>query len=101
MPYPRHEAQLERDVLRSCLYLLQHPSEFSSTLRESYHRTRDYYAGRDLVDLERGEIIQIVSWTRKMALKMAGSSMLLLVFLFVALFKPCKAVQTSAPDDFG
>jgi hypothetical protein len=88
MPYPPHEAQLERQALRDCLHLLRHPLELPSSIKASYHTTKEYYRGGDLVDLGREELIHLVAWTRRMGLKFAGAACLLLVaLLIVALAK--------------
>ncbi|OTB17372.1 hypothetical protein K445DRAFT_20724 [Daldinia sp. EC12] len=66
MSYPRHEAELDRRSLRNCLHIFDHSSEILSLLRSSWHQTRDYYAARDVLDLERAELIQIISYSRTM-----------------------------------
>ncbi|KAI0149702.1 hypothetical protein F4776DRAFT_602839 [Hypoxylon sp. NC0597] len=87
MPYPRHEAELERRAIRDCLHAFRHPSELPSQLKSSWRQTRDYYAARDVVDLEREELIELISWTRKIALKMAGSALFLGILLALALIQ--------------
>ncbi|KAF4311751.1 hypothetical protein GTA08_BOTSDO12677 [Botryosphaeria dothidea] len=57
-----------------CMAALPRPS---STLVPSFAATRDYYAARDTVDLERAELVRIISWTRKMAIKLTGMALLL------------------------
>ncbi|KAI1414093.1 hypothetical protein F5Y13DRAFT_159711 [Hypoxylon sp. FL1857] len=91
MPYPRHEAELERRALRDCLHAFKHPSEMPSQLKSSWRQTRDYYAARDVVDLERAELIEIISWSRKMALKMTGSALFLGLLVALALIQAFKS----------
>lgn len=100
MSYPRHEAELARASLRNCLNIFRHPSQFLSFLKDSWHHTRDYYAARDVVELERGELIQIISYSRKMALKMTGSALFLGLIVVLALVNTCKAAEPWMPDDF-
>ncbi|KAI1078521.1 hypothetical protein F5B20DRAFT_547322 [Whalleya microplaca] len=77
MSTPRHEAELDRRSIRTCIRILQHPSELPSILEPSWNQTRDYYAARDVVGLEREELIEIISYLRKMGLRMAGSTLFL------------------------
>ncbi|KAI0013170.1 hypothetical protein F4779DRAFT_613700 [Xylariaceae sp. FL0662B] len=89
--YPRHEAEINRRSLRSCVRALQHPSSLPSLLACSWRDTRDYYAARDVVDLERGELIQIVAYSRRMGLRMAGSALFLGLVVVVLLVEAFRA----------
>ncbi|KAI1136914.1 hypothetical protein F5Y05DRAFT_90434 [Hypoxylon sp. FL0543] len=100
MSYPRHEAELDRRSFRNCLRIFKHPSEIPSLLKSAWHQTRDYYAARDVVELERGELIQIISYSRKMAIKMTGSALFLGLIVVLALIRTCKAQQPWTPEDF-
>ncbi|KAI0599295.1 hypothetical protein F4775DRAFT_552242 [Biscogniauxia sp. FL1348] len=77
MPNPRHEVELQRRAFRDCAHALRHPKEFPALMRGSWQQTRDYYAGRDLADLERDEIIELLAWTRRMSMKLSGLSFIL------------------------
>ncbi|KAI2609501.1 uncharacterized protein GGS25DRAFT_520302 [Hypoxylon fragiforme] len=77
MSYPNHEASLDRESLHSCLRLFTHPSSIPSTLAASWHETGNYYAARDVLELERAELIQIIAYTRRMAIKLTGSALFL------------------------
>ncbi|KAK9417408.1 hypothetical protein SUNI508_08768 [Seiridium unicorne] len=59
MPYPRHETELKREALRSCLRMFRQPAEAPAILKGSWRETRDYYAARDVVDLDRHELIEL------------------------------------------
>lgn len=58
---------------------------------ESWRHTRDYYAARDVVDLERGELIELISFARTMAMKLVGYALLLGLLAVVAVLAHCKA----------
>lgn len=60
----------------------------SSTLVPSFAATRDYYAARDTVDLERAELVRIISWTRKMAIKLTGMALLLGLLVWSLVYFP-------------
>ncbi|KAI0385128.1 hypothetical protein F5Y04DRAFT_246878 [Hypomontagnella monticulosa] len=90
MSYPHYEAELDRASFTSCLRIFRHPSEAPSLLRSCWHDTRDYYAARDVVELERGELIQIVSYSRRLALKMTGSALFLGLLVVLAVLRTCK-----------
>ncbi|KAI5918876.1 hypothetical protein F4810DRAFT_715106 [Camillea tinctor] len=77
MPYPRHETELQRQAFRDCAHAMRHPKEIPALLRGSWQQTRDYYAGRDVAGLERGEIVELLAWTRRIAIKMSGLSFIL------------------------
>lgn len=96
---PRHEAEITEQSWRNCLRIFRHPSEAPTLIRNSFTNTRDYYAGRDVVDLERAELIKIISWTRRMGLKMTGSALFLGLLVCLALVTSCKA-DVWTPDDF-
>jgi len=69
---PRHEADIERDTYLACFHAIRHPTALPTFFRELGTNTRAYYAGQDVVDLDKEEIIELLSWTRKMAIKSAG-----------------------------
>lgn len=72
----------------------------SSTLVPSFAATRDYYAARDTVDLERAELVRIISWTRKMAIKLTGMALLLGLLVCLSPVRACSAATQWTPDDF-
>lgn len=72
----------------------------SSTLVPSFAATRDYYAARDTADLERAELVRIISWTRKMAIKLTGMALLLGLLVCLSLVRSCSAATQWTPDDF-
>lgn len=96
MAYPRHEAEQDRQSLRDCVNLFRRPAQLSSFLKTSWHRTKDYYAARDTIDLERGDLVQIISFSRKMAVKMTGSALLLGLIVVLAVVKTCQAADMDA-----
>lgn len=100
MSHPQHEAELERQWLKSCLSAFRHPSQLLSFIQTSWHDTRSYYAARDVLDLEIEELIQIISYTRKMAVKLTGGALFLGILVVLALVKTCKAAEPWTPDDF-
>ncbi|KAI1816358.1 hypothetical protein GGS20DRAFT_241238 [Poronia punctata] len=91
MPRPRHEVELERNAISSLLEALRHPTQIPSFIRTVWADTRAYYAAADVLDLERAELIQIVSYTRKMALKLTGSALFLGLLVILAVVGTCKA----------
>ena len=91
MSYPRHEAELDRRSLRNCLHIFDRPSEIPSLLRSSWHQTRDYYAARDALDLERAELIHIISYSRTMGIKLFGVALFLGLLVILLVSRPCKA----------
>ncbi|KAI1109268.1 hypothetical protein F5Y14DRAFT_458465 [Nemania sp. NC0429] len=100
MSQPPHEAEIERRFVSECLYTLRNPLGIPSFLKTVWNDSISYYAAQDVVDLERAELIQVISYTRTLGIKMAGSTFLLLFMLIFALFKPCKAEEPWTPDDF-
>ncbi|KAI1494098.1 hypothetical protein F5X96DRAFT_666169 [Biscogniauxia mediterranea] len=90
MPYPRHEVELQRRAFRDCTHALRHPKELPGLMRGSWQQTCDYYAGRDVADLERDEIIELLAWTRRMTMKLSalsfvlGAMLVLLVMVMVS-----------------
>jgi hypothetical protein len=69
MDTPRHEAELERAACNALIHALHHPSEFKHFFPDMARSTREYYAAQDVVHLERDELIELIeliSWTRKM-----------------------------------
>lgn len=50
-----------------------------------YHDTIAYYAGQDLVDLEREELIENLTWMRKVTISAAASASMSLLFLIAQL----------------
>ena len=99
-PYPQHEAEQERAFYRSCWQAIKHPSQIPTFFRSVYTDTRDYYAGLDLVDLDRAELTKLVIWTRAMSIRLTGSALLLSVIIIVALATKCNAEEPWTPDDF-
>lgn len=100
MDYPRHERESERAAWLAFIHALRHPSELGLFFRSSIADTRDYYAARDVVDLEREELIQIIAWTRKMALNMTGSALFLVVITALGLVQHYHVMRSYASDDF-
>ncbi|KAI1197746.1 hypothetical protein F5X97DRAFT_324171 [Nemania serpens] len=100
MSHPPHEAELERRMIRQCIYTFQHPSTALSFFKTVWTDSIAYYAAEDVVDLERAELVQIISWTRKVAMKMTGSALLLGLIIVLALARTCKAEEPWTPDDF-
>jgi hypothetical protein len=96
----QYEAQLDRKTIFACFQAIRHPSRLPIVLRDFVACTRSYYSAQDVVDLERGELIELVSWTRKMTLKMTGSSLFLGLLVFLALMRSCHAQTVWTPDDF-
>lgn len=93
MPYPRHEAELELEAWRNCGRMCTHPSEIPSICSNNWRQTRDYFAARDVVDLDREELIELISWTRKMAMKLTGYALFLGFLVAVAVAANCKTKE--------
>jgi VIT1/CCC1 family predicted Fe2+/Mn2+ transporter len=96
----RHEAEIDRAAARGCIEAFRHPSQLPTLFRNIFTSTRAYYRAEDTIDLERGELIKLVSWTRKMAIKLTASSLLLGLIVILALLKTCHAETQWTPDDF-
>lgn len=82
---PRHEADIERETWAAFTHALRHPTALPSFCKSVYRDTKAYYAGRDLVDLEREELIVNLAWTRKVSVLSAGGAFLSLFFLLMQL----------------
>lgn len=59
-----------------------------------------YYKAEDANDLSRGELIKLISYARKMCLKVMGTTTILVVLLYVCLIRGCHAAEPRTPDDF-
>ncbi|KAI1184858.1 hypothetical protein F5B17DRAFT_61367 [Nemania serpens] len=97
---PPHEAELERRMVRQCLHTLQHPLTAPSFLKTVWNDSLAYYAAQDVVDLERAELVQIISYTRRTAMKFFGSVLLLMLIIILGFAKTCKAEEPWTPDGF-
>ncbi len=71
--------------------MFTHPSEIPAMLSDSWTSTKDYYAGRDVADLPREELVELVSWGRKTAVKMTGQALLLGFMVIMAILSSRKA----------
>lgn len=96
----RYEAQIDRTTLSAFLHTFRHPREIGIFFRDIFTGTRAYYRAQDVVDLERGELIELISWTRKMAIKMTASSLFLGLLVSLALIRGCHAAEPWTPDNF-
>ena len=76
---PRHEVELGRDFWRAVFNTIRHPSQFPAFCRQMWRDTRTYYAGEDVVDLEKAEIIEILAYARRVAIQMAFIAMIFLI----------------------
>ena len=97
---PRHEAEIARQTSKAFFRLFRHPTEIPSFCREIVSSTRDYYAARDVVDLDRQEVVQLLAWTRKLTMKMTGGALFLGALVCLALVKGGRAEEPWTPDDF-
>ncbi|CAK1365304.1 unnamed protein product [Cercospora beticola] len=84
-PIPQHEADHESQFWGACLEAFRHPTTLPRFFRVVYHDTKAYYAGRDLVDLEREELIENLTWMRKVTISAAASASMSLLFLIAQL----------------
>lgn len=100
MSYPEHEAELERQFYKAFLHTLCHPREWPSFLTSLFRGTRSYYAGQDLADLGREDLVRLVAFLRKMVVKACGAVLFMGIFLLLALVRTCKAEEPWTPDDF-
>lgn len=85
-PVPQHEAELERATISEFFYTLRHPSRTSTFVQQLIQDTEAYYAAEDVTALDRREIIEILSYTRKMAVRMGGIAIVLTLTTFLCLF---------------
>lgn len=78
-----YELAIHREFTKRFLRLFRHPSEAPEFFRTVSADTRSYYAARDAVDMEQAQIIRLLSYSRRLALTMAGST-LFFILLFLA-----------------
>jgi len=95
-----YEAQIDRTTISSFLHIIRHPRELRTFFRDIYTGTRAYYRAQDVIDLERAELVELISWTRNMAIKMTASSLFLGLLVSLALIRGCHAAEPWTPDDF-
>lgn len=86
MPTPQHETEREREALRRTGRMFKHPSEIPSILRASWASNREYFSGRDLTEVDREELIRIIVYMRKLAMKMIGGAWFLFIWVMVLAF---------------
>lgn len=72
---PRHEAEQDQATLSEFLYTLRHPSRTSTFVRELIEGARAYYAAEDVAALDRRELIELLSYTRRIAIKMGACAL--------------------------
>jgi hypothetical protein len=84
-----HEAAIEREFYAACWRTITHPSETPAFFRDLYVGLKDYYAGRDLENLSRFQLRELVVWTRRAAVRIAGSALMLCVVIVVGLGSRC------------
>lgn len=102
MPYPQHEADLERQTVYGCLQAVRHLSRLPSFARDLVSSTSAYYAARDVVDLDHQQLTEIISFTRKMVIKVMGMSLFLVLIVCLATLPTCHAAKGPpwTPEDF-
>ncbi|KFZ22992.1 hypothetical protein V502_02528, partial [Pseudogymnoascus sp. VKM F-4520 (FW-2644)] len=96
----RYEEQRSIEATSACFYAISHPSTLPQFFRDVFRDTKLYYQGQDTVDLERGELVKIISYSRKMAIKMSGASLFLGLLVSLSLIGQCRAAQPWTPDNF-
>jgi hypothetical protein len=82
-----YELAIHRETTQRFLRLFRHPSEAPEFFRALSAGTRDYYAARDAVDLERAQIIRLLSYSRRLALTMAGSTLIFSLLFLAAMVR--------------
>ncbi|KAF4626425.1 hypothetical protein G7Y89_g11734 [Cudoniella acicularis] len=97
---PEHEARIERRTVSAFLHFFRRPREIKTFFRDLYAGTSAYYRAQDVVDLERGELIELISYARKMSIKMSVSSLFLGLLVSLALIRSCHAAEPWTPDNF-
>lgn len=85
-PVPQHEAELEQATLSEFLYTLRHPSRESTFVQQVIQDSKAYYAAEDVTALDRRVIIEILSYTRKMAVRMGGIAIVLTLGILLSVF---------------
>jgi hypothetical protein len=63
------------------------PRKHQNFFRAVSAGTRDYYAARDFVDLERAQIIRLLSYSRRLALTMAGGTLIFSLLFLAAMVR--------------
>lgn len=96
----RYEEQRSIEATSACFYAISHPSTLPQFFRDVFRDTKLYYQGQDTVDLERDELVKIISYSRKMAIKMSGASLFLGLLVSLSLIGQCRAAQPWTPDNF-
>lgn len=82
-----YELAIHRETTHRFLRLIRHPSEAPEFFRAVSASTRDYYAANDAVDLERAQIIRLLSHSRRLALTMAGSTLIFSLLFLAAMVR--------------
>lgn len=96
----RYEEQGAQETITACLSAIRHPSTLPQFFRSCITGTGVYFRAGDVIDLERSELVQVISYSRKMAMKMTGASLFLGLLVAVSLIGTCKAAEPWTPDDF-
>ena len=86
---PNHESSIQDSTMSAILLTLRHPSQIPSLFRELFAGTRAYYAAEDVVDLDREDLIALVSWTRRMVWKMFGAVAFLGTLVVLGVWRNC------------
>lgn len=96
-----YEQQVDRETVTACLQAFRHPSRLPQFFRDLFSGTAAYWRAEDVVDLDRVELIRIVSYARRMAFKMCGSTFIIGFLVGLAVIRGVTAEPTKwTPDDF-
>lgn len=85
-----YEAALARESWRRLFHVLCHPSEFPSYCRESVAQNRAYYRAEDVVDMNKRDIVELLAWTRRTAMKMLAAMVFLIVLVALLVASICR-----------
>ena len=85
----QHEINIQHSTITAILHTLRHPSQTPELLRQIASGTRAYYAAQDVVDLDREDLIALVSWTRRMVWKMFGAVAFLGTLVVLGVWRNC------------
>lgn len=94
---PQHEAEIQREFFSALLHTLRHPSSTPTFVRDLIRDIRVYYAGQDVLNLDREEIIENLVYVRKMAIRIAGSALLFGLTLLAWLIADTHDKRTGKP----
>lgn len=91
-----YEAQLTRQSWSRLFHAVCHPSELPSVGREMVADTRAYYRAEDVVDMNKRDIIELLAWTRRTAMKMLAAGLFLTLITAMLVYSTCRDKQKAS-----